>query len=83
MASSPAARIMPSDVIPRIVAGARFATRKTFLPTRSCGRVALGDAGDHGPVAALAGVDRELEQLPGLGHGGGGDDLRDPELASA
>ena len=69
LGGSPAASSIPCEVMPRSGRGARLATTTIRFPTSAAGiRVGLGDAGHDGARLRLAHVDRELEQLVGLGH---------------
>ena len=65
--SSDAATIMPFDSRPRIFRGARLATITTLRPTKSLGRVGLGDPGQDLPHFG-ADVDFEPQKFVRLGH---------------
>ena len=70
---------MPCDFTPISVAGSRLATTTTFLPTRSAGASAGRSPATIVRVLA-AERDRELQQLLGLRHGLGREDLGHAQL---
>ena len=64
---------MPSLKPNFICRGARLATQITSRPTNSSGLVRFFDACEYGFPHVAAEAERELQQLPGVGHFFGGE----------